>query len=185
MAAGCSIESDEDAAPDGARELIETQVVPRRNPIVREALRAVVYGVQSAELVWGDGDGVTTLDKFKPLTPKHHVRRVSSKPRKVPCMCFAPISQRAITFALVIGKGRIDVIETALRQFNRLQDGFRSALSIKNHHQLADLRREKSLTFRPAGGTLRSRENERKQFVRQIGPVAKRKCLQILPSHVQ
>jgi hypothetical protein len=60
------------------------------------------------------------LDKFKPFTPEHHVRNVSSEPREVSRMYFAPVSQRAITFTLVISKCLIDFIETSLRQFNRL-----------------------------------------------------------------
>ena len=81
-------------------------------------------------------------------------------------MCFAPVSQRAITFTLVISKCLIDFMETSLRQFNRLQDGFRNTLPIKNYHQLADLRREKSLIFCPAGRTLFSGENELKKPIR-------------------
>jgi hypothetical protein len=65
---------------------------------------------------------VLTVDPLLPLLP--------SKPRKVSRMRLAPVAQRAITFTLVISKRLIDFIKTSLRQFNRLEDGFRSPLPI-------------------------------------------------------
>ena len=70
------------------------------------------------------------FDKFKPLTPEHHIWRVPSKPREVSRVCIAPILQRTVTFALVISKRLIDVIETSLRQFNCLEDSSRDALPV-------------------------------------------------------
>ncbi len=77
-----------------------------------------------------DGNLANALDKFKPFTPEHHIRRVPSKPREVSRMCLAPILQRTVTFTFVISKRLIHFIETSLRQFNRLEDGFRSALPV-------------------------------------------------------
>ena len=122
---------------------------------------------------WYGIDLANALDKFKAFTPKHHVRRVSSKPRKISRMRLAPVVQRAITFTLVISKRLIDFIKTTLRQFNRLEDGFRSPLPIQDYHQLANFRTEQSLTFCPARRALCSGENKLKEPVRQIGIVAK------------
>lgn len=70
LAAGCSIESDEDKAPDGAHEAIEKHVMPMRNAIVAAALFMLDYGWQAGELVWGPADGLTIVTKFKPLLPE-------------------------------------------------------------------------------------------------------------------
>src|SRR5271165_2560243 len=70
------------------------------------------------------------LDKFKAFTPEHHIRRVSSKPHEVSRMCRAPVLQRAVAFTFVISKRLIDFVEASLRQFNRLEDGFRNALPV-------------------------------------------------------
>jgi hypothetical protein len=79
---GQSRHFDRGAAPSG---------LPRSTDIVRPPR---YYGIDLAN----------ALDKFKAFTPKHHVRRVSSKPRKVSRMRLAPVAQRAITFTLVISK---------------------------------------------------------------------------------
>ena len=63
------------------------------------------------------------------------------------------------------------------RRFVNSIVGFRNTLPVKNYHLLADLGREKSLTLCPTSRALCSRENKLKQPVRQVGTIAKRKCL--------
>ena len=101
-------------------------------------------------------DLANALDKFKPLTPERHIWRVPPKPREVSSVCQAPELQRAVAFALVVGKRLIDFIETSLRQFNRLEDGSRDALPVHDYHHFTDLRGEQALTFCPAGRALSS-----------------------------
>jgi hypothetical protein len=117
------------------------------------------------------------LNKFKPLTPEHHIWRVSSKPREVSRVCLAPVLQRAVTFTLVISKRLIDFIETSLRQFNRLDDGSWNTLPVQDYHHFTDLRRKQALTFRPAGRALTSRQDQLKEAVGQVGTIAERKRL--------
>ena len=47
-------------------------------------------------------DLANALDKFKPLTPEHHIWRVPPKPREVSRVCLTPVLQRAVTFTLVV-----------------------------------------------------------------------------------
>ena len=69
VAAGWSIESDDDA-PDGAQELIEDVFEPLRGRLIYQACRAIYYGWQSFEKVWGiDDDGRLVIERFKPLIP--------------------------------------------------------------------------------------------------------------------
>ncbi len=50
-----------------------------------------------------------------------------------------PISERAVAFTLLVGKGRIDVPEPLLRQIDRLQDGARPTVAVLDDPSLADL----------------------------------------------
>src|ERR1700722_11178270 len=121
---------------------------------------------------WGRAPA-NALDKFKAFTPEHHIRRVPSKPREVSRVCLAPILQRTVTFTFVKSKRLIDFVKTPLRQFNRLDDGFRSALPVQDYHQFPDLRRKQALTLRPAGRTLGSRQNQLYEQIGQVGTIAK------------
>src|SRR4051794_13163378 len=75
-----------------------------------------------------------SLDKFKPFTPEHHIRRVPSKPREVLGMCIPPILKRAITFTLFISKCLIHFIEASLRYLNCLENGFWNAMPVQDYH---------------------------------------------------
>ena len=69
IAAGWSVESDDDA-PEDAIKLIEDVFDKHRTLILTQACRAVYYGWQSFERVWGiDDDGRLVIEKFKPLIP--------------------------------------------------------------------------------------------------------------------
>lgn len=71
-----------------------------------------------------------SLNKFKSLTPEHHIWRVPSKPREVFHLCVAPISKRAVTFTLVISNRFIHFIETPLPKLDRFENGLRNTLPI-------------------------------------------------------
>ena len=69
IAAGWSVESDDDA-PEEAVRLIEDVFDKQRTHVLVQACRAIYYGWQSFESVWGvDDDGRLVIEKFKPLVP--------------------------------------------------------------------------------------------------------------------
>ena len=71
IAAGWSIEADDDA-PEGAKELIEDVFEPLRGRLMYQACRAIYYGWQSFEKVWGIDDmGRMVIERFKPLIPDY------------------------------------------------------------------------------------------------------------------
>src|SRR5690349_19034598 len=80
-------------------------------------------------------DLIQTGDEFEPLAPEHHVRRISSEPGEVSPVRLAPVGQRAIAFALVMGEGRVDLVEPPLGQLDRPDDRSRNALPVERSEE--------------------------------------------------
>jgi hypothetical protein len=59
-----------------------------------------------------------TFNKFKALTPQHHLGRKASRPRKILCVRGSPKIQRKIAPALITSECLIDFVEPSLCQFS-------------------------------------------------------------------
>src|SRR5207248_11349559 len=59
-----------------------------------------------------------TFNKFKALTPQHHLGRKASRPRKILCVRGSPTIQRKIAPALITSECLIDFVEPSLCQFS-------------------------------------------------------------------
>lgn len=71
LAAGWGYDVDNKKAPKGAQQLIEKSLSPQRLHLITEMLRALRFGWQSFEIIWGiDSDGSIKFDRAKPLLPE-------------------------------------------------------------------------------------------------------------------
>lgn len=70
LAAGWTVEVVDDSVPEEAKEVIERVFNCHRVPLLSTLLRALDYGYQACEVVWGeDADGYKVPVKFKGLLP--------------------------------------------------------------------------------------------------------------------
>lgn len=98
-----SVEADDDV-PEDVAMFIENMILPQRQRIIDQAIRALDYGFQAWELVWSivdrEGEAIQgqeatasalwTIDKLKPLLPDH------SKPLVTEQGTFAGMTNRDI-----------------------------------------------------------------------------------------
>src|SRR4051812_41319328 len=87
-------------------------------------------------------------------------------------MSLAPIAKAAIALALFRGERRVHFVVTAIAHFERLDDACRSASAVEDDPALVRLRGV-WLVFGATGRRLHAFKHKAKQFVRQLGTVAK------------
>jgi hypothetical protein len=119
------------------------------------------------------------LDQAKALAHEHHVLTESSEPAEIGSMGAPPIGQAPIAFTLIVRKGGVDFIETAIRYFGGFDDAARFSTSIE-HDPAFTGRRAVRLVFPAAGCGLHAFDYKSKQFICELGTVAKGERAQVL-----
>src|SRR6516165_11946553 len=123
---------------------------------------------------------IDARDQPEPLAKEQHVRHEGALSPKVVLMRPTPGGERAVILAFVKGKGCVDLVETPLRQLDRLDHRHRNARAVAHHPSFADMR-FRPLARRPAGCPLLARQHQPGELVGQFRAVPKRELFQRPP----
>src|SRR2546430_2697556 len=119
------------------------------------------------------------LDQAKTLAHQHHVFAELSLALKISAMRRSPISEAAVAFAFLVGKGSIDVVVPAVSDFDRFDHPARVAAAV-DYDPACTGRRGGRLILGAAGGGLGGSSHQvweiigQRRAIAACGPAAAR-----------
>src|SRR5207253_10674318 len=111
------------------------------------------------------------LDQAKTLAHQHHVFAELSLALKISAMRRSPISEAAVAFAFLVGKGSIDVVVPAVSYFDRFDHAARIAAAV-DYDPAFTGRRGVRLILGAAGRGLEASQHKVEQLICQRGSIA-------------
>src|SRR6201988_697284 len=109
------------------------------------------------------------LDQTKAFAHQHHVFAKLALPAEIIAVCVAPVVKAAITFALLVSKGGVDLAEAAIGHLGGFDDATGLAAPIGHDPALAR-RRGVGLVLAAAGCGLDTPDHEIEQLVGKLRP---------------
>src|SRR6516162_11282694 len=122
-------------------------------------------------------------DQPEAFAIERHIRRKRPLPAEIVSMRSSPGGKRAVALAFLESEGRVDLIEAALRQLDRLDHRYRDTGAAQNYPSLADMC-FRPLARCPARRPFFAGQHQPGEFIGQFGTIAEREPFERPPIRI-